>query len=63
MRIREGSPEARAFGVSPLRVDCWAGAPWFVHWYEEQSFVTVERFKAGESEGQLFDLRLADSIA
>jgi GNAT superfamily N-acetyltransferase len=51
--------EARAAGVSLLRVDCWAGAPRLVQWYEEQGFVPVERFRVGDWEGQLFELRIA----
>ena len=41
-----------------LRVDCWAGAPRLVEWYEQQGFVPVERFSVGEWEGQLFELRI-----
>jgi GNAT superfamily N-acetyltransferase len=33
--VRRAVEEARAAGVSLLRVDCWAGAPRLVAWYEE----------------------------
>jgi GNAT superfamily N-acetyltransferase len=57
--VRRAIDEARGAGVSLLRVDCWAGAPRLVQWYEEQGFVAVERFRFGSWEGQLFELRIA----
>ena len=57
--VRRAVAEAREAGVGLLRVDCWAGAPGLVAWYEEQGFVLVERFHVGEWEGQLLELRLA----
>ena len=59
--VQRAIGEARESGVGLLRVDCWAGAERLVQWYEEQGFVPVERFHVGEWEGQLFELRLADS--
>jgi len=61
--VQRAIAEAREAGVDLLRVDCWAGAERLVRWYEEQGFVPVERFHVGEWEGQLFELRLADSAA
>jgi GNAT superfamily N-acetyltransferase len=63
MLVERAVAEARAAGVGLLRVDCWAGAPQLVRWYEEQGFLPVERFHVGEWEGQLFERRLADSAA
>jgi GNAT superfamily N-acetyltransferase len=61
--VQRAIDEAQASGVSLVRVDCWAGAERLVQWYEEQGFVPVERFHVGEWEGQLFELRLADSAS
>ena len=57
--VRRAIAEARDGGVGLLRVDCWAGAPRLVAWYEEQGFAPVERFHVGAWEGQLLELRLA----
>jgi GNAT superfamily N-acetyltransferase len=56
--VRRAIDEARERGVRLLRVDCWAGAPRLVAWYEEQGFVPTERFHVGAWEGQLFELRI-----
>jgi GNAT superfamily N-acetyltransferase len=58
--VRQALDEARAAGVELVRVDCWAGAPTLVAWYERQGFVPVERFRVGEWKGQLFELRIAE---
>jgi GNAT superfamily N-acetyltransferase len=54
--------EARAAGADLVRVDCWAGAPRLVAWYEEQGVVPVQpltvQIPGGEWHGQLFELRL-----
>jgi GNAT superfamily N-acetyltransferase len=47
--------EARAAGAALLRVDCWAGAPRLVQWYEEQGFRRVSTFDVGVWRGQLFE--------
>lgn len=57
--VERAVDEARDAGVGLLRVDCWAGAPRLVQWYEEQGFAPVERFHVGEWEGQLFERRIA----
>jgi GNAT superfamily N-acetyltransferase len=60
--VRRALEEARAAGLRLVRVDCWAGAPRLVRWYEEQGFMPTERFAIGfatdEWQGQLFELRL-----
>jgi GNAT superfamily N-acetyltransferase len=58
--VERACDEARADGVGLVRVDCWAGAPTLVAWYERQGFVPVERFRVGEWEGQLFELELTE---
>lgn len=60
--VRRALDEARAAGLRLVRVDCWAGAPRLVRWYEEHGFVPTEGFAVGfavdEWRGQLFELRL-----
>ena len=41
-----------------LRVDCWAGAPALVAWYERQGFVRSGTFDVGGWIGQVFTMRL-----
>jgi GNAT superfamily N-acetyltransferase len=36
--VRRAVAETRADGITLLRVDCWAGAPPLVAWYERQGF-------------------------
>ena len=36
--VRRAIEETRAAGIALLRVDCWAGAPPLVAWYERQGF-------------------------
>jgi GNAT superfamily N-acetyltransferase len=39
-----------------LRVDCWAGAPRLVRFYEDQGFVKDGTFRVGDWEGQVFSM-------
>jgi GNAT superfamily N-acetyltransferase len=60
--------QARDAGVELVRVDCWAGAPRLVRWYEEQGFAPTERFTVSKSfgetwEGQQLALRLGGAGA
>jgi GNAT superfamily N-acetyltransferase len=50
---------AREAGVGLLRVDCWAGAPDLVAFYERQGFVRDGTFDVGGWIGQVFSMRLA----
>lgn len=50
--------EARAAGRALLRVDCWAGAPRLVRWYEDQGFVPTETFTVRDWTGQVFAMDL-----
>jgi hypothetical protein len=69
VRIRRGSAadaalllalfdEARAAGAAVLRVDCWAGAPALVAWYERQEFERSGTFDVDGWIGQVFTMRL-----
>ena len=49
---------ARAAGVPLLRVDCWAGAPKLVGFYEAQGFVRDGTFDVRGWSGQVFSMRL-----
>ena len=56
--VEQAIAEARGAGVQLLRVDCWAGAPGLVQWYQAQGFVPIKRFAVGDWQGQLFELRI-----
>lgn len=59
--VRRATDEARGAGSAVLRVDCWAGAPPLVAWYERQGFVRSGTFTVkvrGAWHGQVFELRL-----
>jgi len=45
---------AQAEGRDVLRVDCWAGAPSLVAWYERQGFERTTTFDLNGWRGQLF---------
>ena len=49
---------AREAGVALLRVDCWAGAPKLVGFYEAQGFVRDGTFDVGGWPGQVLSMRL-----
>jgi GNAT superfamily N-acetyltransferase len=42
-------------GVDVLRVDCWAGAPTLVGWYEAQGFARSGMFDVRGWKGQVFE--------
>jgi GNAT superfamily N-acetyltransferase len=42
-------------GVEVLRVDCWAGAPTLVGWYEAQGFTRSDTFDVRGWKGQVFE--------
>jgi ribosomal protein S18 acetylase RimI-like enzyme len=45
-------------GVEVLRVDCWAGAPSLVAWYERQGFTRSDTFDVDGWSGQVFEMSL-----
>ena len=61
--VRRAFEEARERGIGLVRVDCWAGAPRLVRWYEEQGFTRTETFTVNvgdgrEWTGQVFERRI-----
>lgn len=59
--VARAAAEARAAGSEVLRVDCWAGAPTLVAWYERQGFVRSDTFTVevrGLWHGQVFEMML-----
>jgi GNAT superfamily N-acetyltransferase len=57
--VSAAAEEAREAGAAVLRVDCWAGAPPLVAWYERQGFRRSGRFDVRGWIGQVFTMRLA----
>jgi GNAT superfamily N-acetyltransferase len=56
--VAAAADEARAAGAVVLRVDCWAGAPPLVAWYERQGFARSGTFDVDGWIGQVFTMRL-----
>jgi RimJ/RimL family protein N-acetyltransferase len=56
--VSAAAAEARTAGAGLLRVDCWAGAPPLVAWYERQGFVRSSTFDVNGWQGQVFEMRL-----
>jgi GNAT superfamily N-acetyltransferase len=56
--IRHAIAETRTAGLDLLRVDCWAGAPGLVAWYEAQGFVKTSTFTVRDWHGQVFAMDL-----
>ncbi len=57
--VTHAADDARAAGSEILRVDCWAGAPDLVAWYERQGFVRSATFTVdvrGGWHGQVFEM-------
>lgn len=52
--VRRAVQEARAAGCEILRVDCWAGAPSLVRWYESRGFERTQTFDHNGWIGQVF---------
>ena len=53
--VRHADALAAAAGVPVVRVDCWAGAPSLVAWYERQGFVRAGTFDYHGWIGQIFE--------
>ncbi len=56
--VRHAIAETRAEGSTLLRVDCWAGAPPLVAWYEAQGFTRTSTFEVNGWNGQVLEMRL-----
>ena len=55
--VERAVAEARVRGLAIVRVDCWAGAPTLVAWYEARGFQRTQTFHAdvrGGWTGQVF---------
>jgi GNAT superfamily N-acetyltransferase len=53
--LRRAREEARASGADLVRVDCWAGAPALVSWYERQGFTRAGTFVVDGWRGQVLE--------
>jgi GNAT superfamily N-acetyltransferase len=61
--IRHAIEETRDAGVPLVRVDCWAGAPDLVAWYERQGFTRRGTFVVLDSwHGQVFSLEVGTNV-
>jgi GNAT superfamily N-acetyltransferase len=57
--VQHAAADARANGSELLRVDCWAGAPDLVRWYERIGFVKTDTFTVQDTwHGQVFEMTL-----
>ena len=56
--VRHAIAETRGAGLDLLRVDCWAGAPGLVAWYERQGFTKTSTFAVKDWHGQVFAMDL-----
>ena len=56
--VHRAIKETRTAGLSLLRVDCWAGAPSLVEWYERQGFRRSGTFTVRDWHGQVFSMEL-----
>jgi len=56
--IQRAVQEARLARCEVLRVDCWAGAPSLMRWYEKQGFERTERFDVNGWTGQVLGMLL-----
>ena len=55
--VRRAIKETRTAGIPLLRVDCWAGAPSLVAWYERQGFHRSGTFTVRDWHGQVLSMR------
>ena len=58
--IARAIDEARRAGSRRLRVDCWAGAPSLIAWYEHNDFVPAGTFELDAWPGQIFTMNVAE---
>lgn len=56
--VEVAAERARAEGAELIRVDCWAGAPGPVRWYERQGFSRCGTFTCHGWTGQIFAMNL-----
>jgi GNAT superfamily N-acetyltransferase len=51
--------EARAASRELVRVDCWAGAPGLIAWYQRQGFTPTDSFEVKRWRGQILEMPLS----
>ena len=56
--VHRAIKETRTAGIPLLRVDCWAGAPPLVEWYERQGFRRSGTFTVRGWHGQVLSMEL-----
>ncbi|WP_028065146.1 GNAT family N-acetyltransferase [Solirubrobacter soli] len=56
--VHRAVKETRTAGLKLLRVDCWAGAPALVGWYERQGFRRSGTFTVRDWHGQVLSMEL-----
>jgi GNAT superfamily N-acetyltransferase len=56
--VHRAVKETRTAGLKLLRVDCWAGAPALVEWYERQGFHRSGTFTVRGWHGQVLSMDL-----
>ncbi len=57
--VEQAESLAREAGANLLRVDCWAGAPGLIRWYERQGFERSSTYAVGDWTGQVLEKRLS----
>lgn len=59
--VSQAARDAQSAGSDLLRVDCWAGAPTLVAWYERQGFTPTATFEVNDGwRGQVFEMALSN---
>ncbi len=61
--IDHARQEARQMGCQQLRVDCWAGSPGLIGFYESVGFTKLDTFKVGGWSGQVLSMSLQGAPA
>jgi GNAT superfamily N-acetyltransferase len=60
--VRRAVQEAQAAGAALLRVDCWAGAPDLVEWYERHGFHRSGTFTLDGWHGQVLTMQVDPAV-
>jgi GNAT superfamily N-acetyltransferase len=61
--IERAIDEARERGCEQLRIDCWAGAPSLIAWYQRNGFEPSDTFELKGWRGQIFTMPLLYTTA
>ena len=54
--IDHAKQQARQMGCQQLRVDCWAGSPTLIGFYESAGFTKLDTFEVGDWSGQVLNM-------